>query len=35
VTGRQGDLVNRPGCWTENDYDREVMCPVVPGGPGL
>jgi hypothetical protein len=35
VTGRQGDLVNRPGCWTENDYDREVPCSVVPGGPGL
>jgi hypothetical protein len=35
VTGRQGDLVNRPGCWTENGYEREFPCPVVPGGPGL
>jgi hypothetical protein len=35
VTGHQGELVNRPGCWTENGYDREFPCPVVPGGPGL
>jgi hypothetical protein len=35
VTGRQGDLVNQPGCWTENGYDREVPCAVVRGGPGL
>ena len=35
VTGYQSELVNRPGCWTENGYDREFPCPVVPGGPGL
>jgi hypothetical protein len=35
VTGYQSDLVNRPGCWTENGYDREFPCPVAPGGPGL
>jgi hypothetical protein len=35
VTGYQGDLVNRPGCWTENGYDREAPCDVVRGAPGL
>jgi hypothetical protein len=35
VTGRQGDLVNHPGCWTENGYDSEVPCAVVRGAPGL
>jgi hypothetical protein len=35
VTGHQGDLVNRPGCWTENGYDREFPCPVTSGDPGL
>jgi hypothetical protein len=35
VTGHQGVLVNQPGCWTENVYEREVPCAVVPGGPGL
>ena len=35
VTGHQGVLVNQPGCWTENGYDREFPCPVVSGGPGL
>jgi hypothetical protein len=34
-TGHQGDLVNQPGCWTENGYDREFPCPVAPGAPGL
>jgi hypothetical protein len=35
VTGYQGELVNRPGCWTEQGYDREVPCAVVRGAPGL
>jgi len=35
VTGHQGELINRPGCWTENGYDRELPCAVVRGGPGL
>jgi len=35
VTGYQGALINRPGCWSENGYDREFPCPVAPGGPGL
>ena len=35
VTGHQGVLVNQPGCWTENGYEREVPCAVVLGGPGL
>ena len=35
VTGCQGALINRPGCWSENGYDREFPCPVAPGGPGL
>ena len=35
VTGYQGDLVNRPGCWTENGYDREVPCDILRGAPGL
>jgi len=35
VTGHQGDLVNQPGCWTENGYDREDPCAVVRGAPGL
>jgi hypothetical protein len=35
VSGHQGDLVNRPGCWTENGYDHEDPCAVVRGGPGL
>jgi hypothetical protein len=35
VTGHQGVLVNQPGCWTENGYEREVPCAVVPGDPGL
>jgi hypothetical protein len=35
VTGYQGDLVNRPGCWTENGYDREGPCDVARGAPGL
>ncbi len=35
VRGHQGDLVNQPGCWTENGYDREFPCPVVRGSPGL
>ena len=35
VTGYQGYLINRPGCWSENGYDGQLPCPVVPGGPGL
>ena len=35
VTGRQGEFVNRPGCWTEHGYDSEIPCAVVRGGPGL
>jgi hypothetical protein len=35
VTGRQGDLINQPGCWTENGYDHEDPCAVVRGAPGL
>ena len=35
VTGYQGELVNRPGCWTEKGYDREVPCAIVRGAPGL
>jgi len=25
-TGRQGDLVNQPGCWIESGYDGRYPC---------
>jgi hypothetical protein len=28
VTGRQKELVNRPGCWTESGYDLRSLCGV-------
>lgn len=28
-TGQQGDLVNRPGCWTATGYDSRVPCEFV------
>ena len=27
-TGWQSDLVNRPGCWTENGHDNWFPCQV-------
>jgi hypothetical protein len=35
VTGHEGDLINRPGCWSESGYDGQVPCAVVRGAPGL
>ncbi len=30
-TGRQTDLVNRPGCWTESGYDGRFPCELAGG----
>ena len=35
VTGHEGDLINRPGCWSESGYDGQVPCAAVRGAPGL
>ena len=32
-TGRQSDLVNRPGCWTESGYDGRFPCEVASSDP--
>lgn len=28
-TGWQGELVNRPGCWTEGGYDGRYSCDMA------
>jgi hypothetical protein len=28
-TGWQGELVNRPGCWTEGGYDNRYPCQAA------
>jgi hypothetical protein len=31
VTGRQKELVNRPGCWTGSGYDVRLLCGMDGG----
>jgi hypothetical protein len=30
-TGWQGELVNKPGCWTEGGYDNRFPCEMAGG----